>query len=95
MALHTKKAIRHGAVCLLKLGAQHSVTFLLKRFFMQVSIVKFKALLASAAAANGTAASLLVAAGIATWSGGKPKGGALRLRDGGKSVSQMVLDNRN
>ena len=33
----------------------------------------------------------LLAAGVATWQGGKPKGAALKLQELGKSVSQMVL----
>jgi len=36
----------------------------------------------------------LLAAGAATWQGGKPEGAALRLQDRGKPVSQMVLDDR-
>jgi prevent-host-death family protein len=36
----------------------------------------------------------LLAAGAATWGGGKPKGARLRLSPGGKSVSTMVLEDR-
>lgn len=36
----------------------------------------------------------LLAAGIAVWQGGKPKGATLKLRIGGKTVSEMVLEDR-
>lgn len=35
-----------------------------------------------------------VAEGKATWNGGKPRGGAVRLRPGGKSLSDMVIEDR-
>ena len=36
----------------------------------------------------------LLAAGAATWRGGKPKGAKLTLSEGGKSISAMVLEDR-
>ena len=36
----------------------------------------------------------LLAAGVATWQGGKPVGAALRLQAHGKQVSAMVLEDR-
>jgi len=36
----------------------------------------------------------LLAAGAATWRGGKPKGATLTLSDSGKSISAMVLEDR-
>ena len=36
----------------------------------------------------------LQVAGVATWRGGKPKGAALTLSDGGKSLSSMVVEDR-
>lgn len=36
----------------------------------------------------------LLAAGVASWQGGKPKGAALKLQTGGKPVSALVLENR-
>lgn len=36
----------------------------------------------------------LLAAGVATWQGGKPQGAALRLQARGTPVSQMVLEDR-
>ena len=51
--------------------------------------------LAGVVAPDNTAASRLIAAGVATWSGGKPRGAALKLHKGGILVSQLVLDNRN
>ncbi len=36
----------------------------------------------------------LVAAGMATWGGGKPIGASIRLRSIGKPVSAMVLEDR-
>lgn len=36
----------------------------------------------------------LLAAGAATWRGGKPKGAALTLSEGGKSISAMVIEDR-
>jgi len=38
--------------------------------------------------------SSLLAAGAATWRGGKPVGATLRLRALGKPVSEMVLEDR-
>lgn len=38
--------------------------------------------------------SRLLAAGIATWQGGKPVGAALGLQEHGKPVSAMVMENR-
>lgn len=39
--------------------------------------------------------SRLVAAGMATWGGGKPIGASLRLNAAGASVSALVLEGRN
>ncbi|MEQ1438916.1 type II toxin-antitoxin system prevent-host-death family antitoxin [Fontimonas sp. SYSU GA230001] len=36
----------------------------------------------------------LIAEGKATWSGGKPKGAALRLSPGGPSLSDIVIEDR-
>ena len=36
----------------------------------------------------------LLAAGLATWQGGKPQGAAFKLRDEGKLVSEMALEDR-
>ena len=44
--------------------------------------------------AESAGLSRLLAAGMATWQGGKPKGAALGLQTGGKSVSAMVLEDR-
>jgi len=38
--------------------------------------------------------SCLLAAGVATWQGGKPVGAAFRLQDHGKLVSKLVLEDR-
>lgn len=44
--------------------------------------------------ADSAGLSRLLAAGVATWQGGKPKGAALGLQAGGKAVSAMVLEDR-
>lgn len=36
----------------------------------------------------------LLAAGVASWHGGKPTGAAIKLQAGGKPVSAMVLEDR-
>jgi hypothetical protein len=36
----------------------------------------------------------LLAAGVATWQGGKPAGAALQLHGHGKPVSELVLEDR-
>ena len=36
----------------------------------------------------------LLAAGVATWQGGKPAGATLKLKTHGKQVSAMVLEDR-
>lgn len=36
----------------------------------------------------------LLAAGVASWQGGKPAGAAFELQAGGKPVSMMVLEDR-
>lgn len=41
-----------------------------------------------------TGVARLLAAGVATWQGGKPAGAALTLQKSNKLVSQMVLDDR-
>ncbi len=38
--------------------------------------------------------SCLLAAGTATWQGGKPVGAALKLQEHGKPVSELVLEDR-
>lgn len=38
--------------------------------------------------------SCLLAAGVATWQGGKPTGAAFRLQEHGKPVSALVLEDR-
>jgi len=43
---------------------------------------------------ESTGVAKLLAAGAASWQGGKPKGAALALQAGGKAVSAMVLDDR-
>ena len=48
--------------------------------------------------ADSTTASRLVAAGLATWQGGKPVGASLRLQEsqaGSATVSALVLEDRN
>lgn len=45
-----------------------------------------------AKAPEGVAA--LIASGAASWGGGKPVGGSIRLSKGGRSVSELVLDGR-
>ena len=37
---------------------------------------------------------LLLAAGVATWQGGKPVGAGFRLKEQGKLVSALVLEDR-
>jgi prevent-host-death family protein len=56
---------------------------------------KVVARLAGVSPSDGTAASRLVAAGLATWQGGKPAGASLRLSEKGASISSMVLADRN
>lgn len=36
----------------------------------------------------------LLAAGVASWQGGKPAGATIKLQAGGKPVSSMVLEDR-
>lgn len=36
----------------------------------------------------------LLASGFATWGGGKPKGSSVALSSGGKSLSDMVIEDR-
>lgn len=43
---------------------------------------------------DSTGVSCLLAAGAATWQGGKPVGAALRLQEHGKPVSALVLEDR-
>jgi antitoxin (DNA-binding transcriptional repressor) of toxin-antitoxin stability system len=43
---------------------------------------------------EGSGVSRLLAAGAATWQGGKPDGATLFLQKNGTSVSKMVLDDR-
>jgi prevent-host-death family protein len=44
--------------------------------------------------ADSAGVSRLLAAGIATWQGGKPVGAAFRLQEHGKLVSALVLEDR-
>jgi prevent-host-death family protein len=37
----------------------------------------------------------LVRSGQATWNGGKPKGAKIRVPGGGKTISEMVLEDRD
>ena len=55
---------------------------------------KVVARLAGVLPADGTAVSRLLAAGSATWQGGKPEGTALMLQPKGTPVSKMVLEDR-
>ena len=43
---------------------------------------------------DGTGLSCLLAAGVATWQGGKPAGAAFELQKQGKPVSALVLEDR-
>ena len=43
---------------------------------------------------NSVGVSCLLAAGVATWQGGKPTGAAFRLQEHGKPVSALVLEDR-
>lgn len=43
---------------------------------------------------DSTGVSRLLAAGIATWQGGKPAGAAIALQKHGKPVSALVLEDR-
>jgi prevent-host-death family protein len=43
---------------------------------------------------DSASVSCLLAAGVATWQGGKPVGAAFRLQDHGKLVSKLVLEDR-
>jgi prevent-host-death family protein len=56
---------------------------------------KVVARLAGVSPSDGTPAARLVAAGLATWQGGKPVGTAMRLSEKGASVSSMVLADCN
>jgi prevent-host-death family protein len=44
--------------------------------------------------AENAGVSRLIAAGVATWQGGKPKGAALKLHPVGKTVSEILLEDR-
>lgn len=44
--------------------------------------------------ADSAGVSRLLAAGIATWQGGKPAGAAFRLQEHGKLVSALVMEDR-
>lgn len=55
---------------------------------------KVVARLAGVPLADGTGVSRLLAAGAATWQGGKPGGAALMLQQKGTPVSKMVLEDR-
>lgn len=44
--------------------------------------------------AESTGVTRLLAAGVATWQGGKPEGGEFVLQTGGKTISDMVLEDR-
>lgn len=43
---------------------------------------------------NNTGVARLLAAGVATWQGGKPDGAAITLQKYGKTVSAMALEDR-
>jgi prevent-host-death family protein len=55
---------------------------------------KVVARLVGAPSTDSVGVSSLLAAGIATWQGGKPVGAAFRLQEHGKLVSALVLENR-
>jgi len=55
---------------------------------------KVVARLTPAASIETSGLERVVETGEAAWSGGKPKGAAIRLVEGGKSVSHMVLEDR-
>ncbi|OGT90438.1 MAG: prevent-host-death protein [Gammaproteobacteria bacterium RIFOXYA12_FULL_61_12] len=43
---------------------------------------------------DSTGVARLLAAGVASWQGGKPEGAALALQAGGKPMSALVLEDR-
>jgi len=43
---------------------------------------------------DSTGVARLLAAGVASWQGGKPEGAALALRAGGQPMSALVLEDR-
>lgn len=45
-------------------------------------------------ATGSTGVARLLAAGIATWQGGKPEGAMITLQQRGKTVSAMVMEDR-
>lgn len=45
-------------------------------------------------ATGSTGVTRLLAAGIATWQGGKPEGAAITLQNSGKAVSVMAMEDR-
>lgn len=55
---------------------------------------KVVARLAGVLPVEGAGVSRLLAAGAATWQGGKPEGAALVLQQKGTPVSKMVLEDR-
>ena len=55
---------------------------------------KVVARLAGVPPVEGAGVSRLMAAGAATWQGGKPEGAALVLQQKGTPVSRMVLEDR-
>jgi antitoxin (DNA-binding transcriptional repressor) of toxin-antitoxin stability system len=55
---------------------------------------KVVARLAGVPKAESLGASRLLAAGVATWQGGKPQGAELVLQASGSPVSRMVLEDR-
>lgn len=55
---------------------------------------KVVARLVGVARSGESGVSRLLAAGAASWQGGKPAGAALSLREHGKSVSAMVIEDR-
>jgi len=55
---------------------------------------KIVARLAGVAPDDGSAVSRLLAAGTASWQGGKPNGATFLLQQKGTPVSKMVLDDR-
>lgn len=55
---------------------------------------KVVARLAGVLPPDGTAASRLLASGVAAWQGGKPKGAALVVQAKGTAVSRMALNDR-
>jgi prevent-host-death family protein len=55
---------------------------------------KVVARLVGVPSAGSAGISKLLASGVASWQGGKPQGATLILKSGGKSMSELVLEDR-